>query len=157
VKPVHAHQEVASLKRSLVAAVQRYVFNPPVKLTLRLGVPLGCALLETTGRISGKPRRNPVGNGRTGSTFWIVAEHGHSAGYVRNISRNPRVRLRMRDGWRFRWFTGTATVMASDDPYARQKKLSRRHPLRALNALVVRVMGTDLLTIRIDLDNPRAR
>jgi hypothetical protein len=39
-----------------------------------------------------------------------------------------------------------------DDPYARQRFLSRRHPLRALNAAVVRLMGSDLLTIRIDLE-----
>jgi hypothetical protein len=39
-----------------------------------------------------------------------------------------------------------------DDPYARQRFLSRWHPLRALNVAVVRLMGSDLLTIRIDLE-----
>lgn len=139
------------LKRWLVARLQRFVLNPPIRLLLRIGVPLGYALVETTGRVSGKPRRTPVGNGRMGDTFWIVAEHGYQAGYVKNIVHDPRVRIRMRDGWRFRWFTGVASVVA-DDPYARQRTLSRWRPLRALNAMVVRVMGTHLLTIRIDLD-----
>lgn len=141
------------VKRWLVAGLQRYVLNPPIKLLLRIGfMPLGYALLETTGRVSGKARSNPVGNGRVGNTFWIVSEHGRQAGYVRNIQRNPRVRVRMRSGLRFAWFTGTATVLPDDDPYARQKMLSRWHPFRALNAMVVRVMGTELLTVRIDLD-----
>ena len=43
--------------------------------------------------------------------------------------------------------------MEDDDPYARQRSLSRWHPLRALNAAVVRVMGTDLLTVRVDLES----
>jgi len=140
------------LKRTLVVLFQRYVLNPPIKLALRVGVPLGYALLETTGRVSGKPRRTPVGNGRDGDTLWIVAEHGHQAGYVRNIKANPRVRVRLRAGWRVAWFTGTAHVLLGDDPYARQRTLSRWRPFRALNAMVVRVMGTHLLTIRIDLD-----
>lgn len=141
------------VKRWVVAALQRFVFNPPVKLLLRLGLmPFGLALLETTGRVSGQPRRNPVGNGRVGQTFWLVAEHGWQAGYVRNIAQQPRVRLRMRDGLGFAWFTGTAEILPDDDPFARQQSLGRWHPLRWLNAMVVRVMGTDLLTVRIDLD-----
>lgn len=47
---------------------------------------------------------------------------------------------------------GTAHILPDDDPYARQRRLSRRHPLRAMNMAVVRIMGTSLLTIRIDLD-----
>jgi hypothetical protein len=44
-------------------------------------------------------------------------------------------------------------VLVDDDPWARQRWLiGWRHPLRALNACVVRVLGTRLLTVRIDLD-----
>jgi deazaflavin-dependent oxidoreductase (nitroreductase family) len=43
------------------------------------------ALIETTGRTSGQPRRVPVGNGLRGDEFWIVAEHGYAADYVKNI------------------------------------------------------------------------
>jgi hypothetical protein len=39
------------LKLRLVRALQRYLFNPPIKLLFRLGVvPPGYALLETVGR-----------------------------------------------------------------------------------------------------------
>ncbi|MGW2698744.1 nitroreductase/quinone reductase family protein [Streptomyces sp. NPDC001340] len=94
------------LKRAVVGRVQRYLINPPVRLLLRLGImPLGYAPLETRGRVSGRPRTTPVGNGREGDTFWIVAEHGERAGYVRNIRRCPEVRVRFREGLRF---TGTA-------------------------------------------------
>ncbi|MFE0422348.1 nitroreductase/quinone reductase family protein, partial [Streptomyces sp. NPDC058953] len=102
-------------------------------------------------------RATPVGNGRQGNTFWVVAEHGRRAGYVRNIEKNPQVRVRLRQGWHFVWKDGTAHLLPDDDPYARQRQLGRYHPLRALNAVVVRVMGTtELLTVRIDLhDIPR--
>jgi F420H(2)-dependent quinone reductase len=69
-----------------VAWGQRFTINPLMRLLLRIGVnPLGVAILETRGRRSGQPRRTPVGNGRTGTTFWIIAEHGTHAGYVRNL------------------------------------------------------------------------
>jgi deazaflavin-dependent oxidoreductase (nitroreductase family) len=141
------------LKRAVVAPVQRYLINPPVRLLLRIGVmPLGYALLETRGRVTGLPRTTPVGNGLQGGTFWVIAEHGLQAGYVRNIQRCPQVRLKLRRGWRFAWVNGTAHVLLDDDPYARQRRLSRWHPLRAMNLAIVRIMGTNLLTIRIDLD-----
>lgn len=142
----------ARYKRALVAPVQRYVINPPVRLLLRMGLmPLGYALLETRGRVSGQPRATPVGNGREGEVFWIIAEHGAKAGYVRNIEKCPDVRVELRRGLCFVWTDGTARVLPDDDPYARQRRLSRWHPLRALNMIVVRIMGTDLLTVRVDL------
>ena len=140
------------LKRRIIRPLQRYVINPPVRVLLAVGVlPLGYALIETTGNRSGKHRRTPVGNGLVGDTFWIVAEHGHHAGYVRNIKSDPRVRVKVRTGLRAVWRDGTAHVLEDDDPYARQRALSRWHPLRALNAAVVRVMATDPLTVRVDL------
>jgi deazaflavin-dependent oxidoreductase (nitroreductase family) len=142
------------LKRRIVRPVQRYLINPPIRVLLAVGVPpLGYALIETTGRTSGRRRRTPVGNGLVGDTFWIVAEQGHHASYVRNIHRDPRVRVKVRKGFRPVWRQGIAEVMEDDDPYARQRFLCRWHPLRALNAAVVRVMGTDLLTVRIDLES----
>jgi hypothetical protein len=58
------------VKLRLVRALQRYVFNPPIKLLFRLGVvPPGYALLETIGRRSGQPRQTPVGDGLIGDTF----------------------------------------------------------------------------------------
>jgi deazaflavin-dependent oxidoreductase (nitroreductase family) len=127
-------------KHRISTALAKYGANPVVKLVAGY-VPFW-ALLETTGRKSGLPRRNPVGNGLEGNTFWIVSEHGHRSQYVKNIKADPRVRLRVGRRWR----TGTAHVLENDDPLQRQKAMRRG------NAALVRTMGTDLLTVRIDLD-----
>jgi deazaflavin-dependent oxidoreductase (nitroreductase family) len=141
------------MKRRIVQALQKYFLNPPIKALLVLGVaPPGYALMETIGRKSGKPRRTPVGNGRVGNAFWIVAEHGNKAGYIRNIERNPRVRVKLRDGMRVRWYSGTAHLLPEDDPRERQRWLAAQVPGSASNAAAVRLFGTQLLTVRIDLD-----
>lgn len=142
------------MKRRIVHLLQKYVLNPPIKLLFVLGIfPPGYALLETVGRKTGKPRRTPVGNGRIGSQFWIVAEHGSKAGYVRNIAKNPRVRVKLREGFRARWHTGTASLLWDDDPRERQRWVSQQHSGSASNAAAVRLFGTELLTVRIDLDS----
>ncbi|HEY1239946.1 MAG TPA: nitroreductase/quinone reductase family protein [Bryobacteraceae bacterium] len=141
------------MKRRIVHALQKYLLNPPIKIMFALGiVPPGYALLETVGRKSGKPRRTPVGDGRVGDQLWIIAEHGMEAGYVRNITHNPRVRVKVREGFRMRWKAGNATLMPDDDPLERQRWLSREHPGSSSNAAAVRLMGTNLLTVRIDFD-----
>ena len=78
------------------------------------------ALLETTGRRSGLPRRVPVGNGLRGDTFWIVSEHGYESDYVKNIEANPRVRVKVGRG---RGASGTAHVLPDDDVRARMREL----------------------------------
>jgi deazaflavin-dependent oxidoreductase (nitroreductase family) len=141
------------MKRRVVHLFQKYLLNPAVKLLFALGVvPPTYAILETRGRKTGKPRRTPVGNGLEGVTFWIVAEHGSQAGYVRNLRHDPRVRVKVREGLRYRWREGTAQALPDDDPRERQRKLGKGHPGRWLNAWVVRTLGTELLTVRIDLD-----
>ncbi len=133
-------------KRKLSTALARHVVNPMMRAALERGIaPRGYALLETTGRTSGLPRRTPVGNGTDGDTFWIVAEHGRSAAYVRNIEADSRVRVKVGRQWR----SGTASLLPGDDPGERQRVIGRR-----FNAAVARLMGTDLLTVRIDLDEP---
>jgi deazaflavin-dependent oxidoreductase (nitroreductase family) len=142
------------MKRRIVHALQKYLLNPPVKLLFAIGtVRPGCALLETVGRKSGKPRRTPVGDGRVGNQFWLIAEHGMEAGYIRNIAGNPRVRVKLREGLRSRWHTGTATLLPDDDPRQRQRWLAEQRPGTASNAAIVRALGTNLLTVRIDLDH----
>jgi deazaflavin-dependent oxidoreductase (nitroreductase family) len=132
--------------------LQKYLLNPPVKFLFTIGlVPPGRALLETTGRKTGKPRRTPVGSGLVDRQFWIVAKHGQKAGYVRNIASNPRVRLKLRDGFRARWYAGTAQLRSDDDPRERQRWLAKELPGSASNAAAVRLFGTELLTVRIDL------
>jgi deazaflavin-dependent oxidoreductase (nitroreductase family) len=127
-------------KRRIVIPLQRYLVNPIAKLVA--GYLPGTALLETTGRKSGEPRRTPISNGLAGDDFWIVAELGYKAQYVKNLQADPRVRIRVRRRWR----TGAARVMPDDDPRARQRNLPR------LNALFVRLMGDELLSIKVDLD-----
>jgi deazaflavin-dependent oxidoreductase (nitroreductase family) len=145
------------MKRTIVHALQKYLANPPIKFLFAIGiVPPGYALLETIGRKSGKPRRNPVGNGHIGNQFWIIAEHGMEAGYVRNIANNPNVRVNFHHGLLTRWRTGTATILADDDPRERQRWMAQQRPSSSANAAVVRLMGTNLLTIRIDLDPIRS-
>jgi deazaflavin-dependent oxidoreductase (nitroreductase family) len=102
----------------------------------------GQALLETTGRTSGLPRRNPVGGRLEGDTFWMVSNHGPRAGYVKNIAASPRVRLQVGGSW----YSGTAELLPDDDPRARLRTLPR------FNSMMVRVLGTDLTTVRISLD-----
>lgn len=141
------------MKLRLVRLLQRHLLNPPIKLLFRLGVvPPGYALMETVGRRSGQPRQTPVGDGLVGETFWIVAEHGLRAAYVRNLQAHPRVRVQVRQGWRTVWRTGTAQVVHDEDPRERQRQLARTSLNRRLNAFVVRAMGTELAVVRIDLD-----
>ena len=135
---------MSSAKVRTVRTFQKYVLNPPVRVLFGLGlVPPTHVLLETTGRRTGRPRQNPVGNGLDGDTLWIVAEHGRSASYVRNLEADPRVRVKIGRRWR----SGTATVLPNDDPRARLRLIGR-----PVNGFMVRAAGTDLLTIRVDLD-----
>jgi deazaflavin-dependent oxidoreductase (nitroreductase family) len=129
-------------KRRLSTFVSHRLFNPFVKAAARTGVPLpGVAILETVGRRSGEPRRTPVGKSLDGDTLWVVAEHRHGS-YVRNIEANPRVRVRIGSRWR----TATARVLPEDDWRARQRGMPKA------NAAVVRLMGSEPVTVRIDLD-----
>ena len=141
----------------LVRTLQRYTMNPLMRLLLAIGIsPFGLAILETRGHASGKTRRVPVGNGRKGDSFWIIAEHGTRAGYVHNIQHDPHVRVRLRIGLRYRWVPGIATICPDDDPLARQRHIIAWHPLRALNAINVRVLGADLFTVHVQLSTAQA-
>jgi deazaflavin-dependent oxidoreductase (nitroreductase family) len=134
-------------KRRFTTAVGKYLINPIVKAAIALGLaPPSYAILETTGRKSGQPRRTPVGNGLDGNIFWLVAEHGRRAHYVRNIDANPCVRVKVQGTWR----SGTAHALPHDDPRERLRKIGLR-----FNGAVVQIMGTELLTVRIDLDPKR--
>lgn len=130
-------------KRRLTTGLAVHIVNPLVRSAVSAGfAPPSIAILETTGRRSGELRRTPVGNGLDGDTFWIVAEHGRRAAYVRNIEANASVRVKVGGAWR----GGTARLVDDDDPRERQRRIGRK-----LNAAVVRAMGTELLSVRIDL------
>ncbi|MBJ7290512.1 nitroreductase/quinone reductase family protein [Williamsia sp.] len=139
-------------KLRLVRTVQRRALNPLVRALYGVGVnPLGLVVLETRGRRTGCPRRTPVGNGRTGNDLWVIAEHGVQAQYVRNVLADPRVRVRIRCGLRYRWVAGIATVLPDDDVLARQRAVVAWHPLRLFNAMNVRLLGVEPVSVHIAL------
>jgi deazaflavin-dependent oxidoreductase (nitroreductase family) len=132
-----------SAKRSFSRFVSNRLVNPVMRRLLEWGLaPRTHALLETTGRRSGLPRQVPVGNGLRGSQFWIVTEHGYAADYVKNIQKDPRVRVKVGRTWR----EGIAHLLPDDDVDARLRFLRR-----PVNDAIVRIIGTEQLTIRIDL------
>jgi deazaflavin-dependent oxidoreductase (nitroreductase family) len=128
------------LKRKLASGTARYVFNPIVRGLFRVGLPAPG---------TGQPRRNPVTNGLVDGVFWIVAEHGRRASYVRNLEANPGVRVRVGK----RWLSGTARLVPEDDPRERLRYITSRRPITRLNTTTVRLLQTDLVTVRIDLAN----
>lgn len=123
------------IQHRIVTAFQR-------RLNPILGRLPGQQLLETVGRVSGQPRVTPIGGRRVGNEFWLVSEFGDRSQYVRNIRADNKVRVRLGG----RWHTGTAVLLPGDDPRARLRQLPR------YNSTAVRAFGTDLLTIRVDLD-----
>lgn len=129
--------------------LEKYLLNPPNRLLLRLGLaPRAFALLETTGRRTGQARLTPVGNGLDGSTFWIVAEHGSRCDYVKNLTADPNVRVKVGR----RWYRGTASLVEEDGPLDRRRILDRRNGLvgRA-DGVIFRASASEPLTIRVDL------
>ncbi|MFH8513840.1 nitroreductase/quinone reductase family protein [Streptomyces gelaticus] len=123
------------LRFRAVTSLQRNVVNPLARRSRSQ------TLLETTGRTSGLPRRTPVGGRRTGQEFWLVSEFGDKSQYIRNIRADPRVRVRVAG----RWYDGIAHPLPEDDARARLRTLPR------YNSAVVRAVGTNLLTVRVDL------
>jgi deazaflavin-dependent oxidoreductase (nitroreductase family) len=120
------------------------IVNPLVRRLAAAGLAgRSVALLETTGRKSGQKRVTPVGNGLRGDVFWIVTEHGWASAYVKNIQADPRVRVRVGRRWR----SGTAHILPDDDPYERMRLLRRPG-----NDTAVRLVGTEHLVIRVDLN-----
>jgi deazaflavin-dependent oxidoreductase (nitroreductase family) len=110
------------LKARVAHPLQRSLVNPLVRAAWRLGLaPPGDALLETTGRRTGRPRLTPICDGQHGDTFWIITQRGRRSDYVRNIEADPRVRVKVRRGSRTEWLAGTAHVVDADDPRERQR------------------------------------
>ena len=155
----NTHDNVAASQRErlrprVVHPLQRSVVNPVVKLAWRLGLgPPGDALLETTGRRTGRPRLTPICDGQDGDTFWVVTQRGRRSDYVRNIQANPRVRVKVRRGARTEWLAGTAHILDDDDPRERQRMMACGNFWRRICVRASGAMSTSLLTVRIDLDS----
>ncbi len=144
--------EVRRASHRVLGRLQQSAINPVIRLAWNLGIPIpGDALLETTGRRTGLPRQTAVCDGLDGETFWLVAQRGRSAGWVRNIEANPRVRVRV-SGLRTGWRTGTAHLLDGDDPQERRRILARANPARQFCVRTTETLNTSPLTVRIDLD-----
>ena len=149
-------------KESLVGRLlpfQNRVVNPVVLALVSRGLaPSTYAVLETTGRRTGRPRRLPVANGLQGDVFWLIAGLGEKASFVKNIRANPRVRVkarpaRIRDGLRMRWREGTAYPMPDDDARERHRQLGRGRPGYKLDGILLRGLDVgQILTVRIELE-----
>jgi deazaflavin-dependent oxidoreductase (nitroreductase family) len=61
-----------------------------------LGPPKGFAILTTTGRKTGKPRRQSVRAIREGDRIVVVAMMGERAQWLKNVRANPKVTVRLR-------------------------------------------------------------
>ena len=133
-----------AVKRAIARFVTNRLLNPLARRLLERNLwPRTQALLETTGRTTRQPRRVPVGNGLRGDSFWIVTEHGYAADYVKNIKADPRVRVKVGR----RWYEGTAQILTGDDPKERLRWLRR-----PVNDSLLLMVGTEQLTIRVDLE-----
>jgi deazaflavin-dependent oxidoreductase (nitroreductase family) len=133
-----------SRRRARIVRIgEKYSFNRLFRFLVRIGVAPGYAVIETTGRKTGLPRQVPVANGLRGDTFWVIAEQGRHADWVRNIEAEPGVRVRLGRHWR----TGRAHLLTGDDWTTR---LGSEIP--RWNKPFLRALGTNQLTVRIDLD-----
>jgi deazaflavin-dependent oxidoreductase (nitroreductase family) len=146
------------LVRRLLPFQNRVVNRIVVALAERGLVPPTYALLETTGRRTGRPRRIPVANGLDGDTFWLIVGRGERASFVKNIRANPKVRVkarpaRLREGTRMRWRSGMANPLPEDDARERHHRLGRGRPGYRLDGIALGALDTGgMLTVRIDLD-----
>src|SRR5438270_6895947 len=134
-----------------VAVFERLAPRPWVRRWQRFANPMlrppagwlpGWALVETTGRRTGRPRRTPVGARLQRRTVWVVAGDGRLSQWVKNVEADPRVRVKTHGRWR----SGVARVLDDDNP---RRRLLRANPL---NSAFVWIAGTALLTVRIDLE-----
>jgi hypothetical protein len=80
--------------------------------------------------------------------IWLV-----SATASTPIEHDPNVPLKLREGLKYRWHKGTAHLLSEDDARERQRWLAIELPTSAGNVRAVRLFGTQLLTVRIDLED----
>ena len=138
---VPAERPSSRRRRSIQPCGPRLGFPPP-----------GDALLETTGRRTGRTRLTPICDGLDGEVFWLIAQRGRRADWVRNIQANPSVRVKVRTASGVVWRTGTAHILDDDDARERQRLIGQGDLMRRLCAGASGAMGTSPLTVRIDLD-----
>ena len=118
----------------VVRTLQRYTINPLMRLLLAVGInPLGLAILETRGHLSGKTRRVPVGNVVRATRSGSSPNTAPTPATCATSSTTPGSGC------------GCASVCATAGS-----------PACALNAINVRVLGADLLTVHVQLGTAQA-
>jgi deazaflavin-dependent oxidoreductase (nitroreductase family) len=84
------------------------------------------AYLTTTGRVSGRPHTVEIWYASDGSTVYLLSGGGDRSDWVRNLVRNPAVRIRIGD----EEFGGTARVLHAgpEDETARDEVFGKYQP-----------------------------
>ncbi|CAA9546663.1 MAG: hypothetical protein AVDCRST_MAG79-2360 [uncultured Thermoleophilia bacterium] len=103
------------------------------------------AYLTTTGRTSGLPRTIEIWFALDGATLYLLAGGRERAQWVRNLQRDPRVTVRLRD----RELRGRARVLApgeDDDATARRLLVEKYGQGRDLSR-----WGRSALPVAVDL------
>jgi deazaflavin-dependent oxidoreductase (nitroreductase family) len=136
------------LKRRIEIPLGRFTLNPFIRALFRIGItPPGMALLETTGRRSGKVRRVPVMYYREGSVVWVIAQHGAHSGWVRNFQTDPHVRMRFKG----KWEAGMAKLLPDDDPRERAREFGKSRLGKRIALANLRALETEPRTVRVEL------
>jgi deazaflavin-dependent oxidoreductase (nitroreductase family) len=93
--------------------------------------------LTTTGRRTGLAREIEIWFTEHGGRFYLIAEHGERANWVRNIQVNPRVTVRVGD----RRFAGTARIVqdSRDPDLAREVKALSQAKYGWCDGLIVEI------------------
>jgi deazaflavin-dependent oxidoreductase (nitroreductase family) len=136
------------IKRRWEILIGRYTVNPLMRGLFKLGItPPGMALVETIGRRTGAVRHTPVACAAEGDTLWLIAQHGHHAGWVRNFQERPSVRVRLGRHWR----EGTAAIVPEDDVRARARTFAQGTVGRAVAVATFRALESQPVSVRIEL------
>jgi deazaflavin-dependent oxidoreductase (nitroreductase family) len=105
--------------------------------------------LTTTGRVSGIPREIEIWFSLEGSTVYLLSGGRERSDWVRNLRRDPAVRLRIAD----RTFDGQARVVtdSGEDARARRLLLEKYGPRYAGD---LSDWGRNALPVAVDLPAP---
>ena len=103
--------------------------------------------LTTTGRVSGRPHTIEIWFALAGTTAYLLAGGGDRSDWVRNLQRDPKVRVRIRD----RTFEGRARVLeAGDEERAARTLVHDKYRGSSADSLVS--WRDTALPVAIDLD-----
>jgi deazaflavin-dependent oxidoreductase (nitroreductase family) len=104
--------------------------------------------LTTTGRVSGRPHEIEIWFGSAdGDSIYILSGGRERSDWVRNLQRDPSVRVRIGD----RWFTGRARLVTDieEEALARRLLLAKYEPDYSDD---LSDWGRDALPVAVDLE-----